>query len=251
MLLKQMNKTISFLFVYVFHFVFLSEAEGQGGVADSSSYLQSSIENTIALYRGSVGRNAPLYKGKIYVGYSNKIVGHQFFEFDSKSEGTILYDGILYEDVPLCFDLSREEVVVDLENGFKIKLNHDKIGKFSLFGHTFIPIKTGELNNSRISPGMFDLLWEGETLVVAKRTKKLTNHIENNVSVSKFEQENKYFIKKNNSFYRVKSKRSVLKLFKDKKKDIRKLLKNNQIKYSRDPERGIIKIVEFSEQLSN
>lgn len=249
-MLNDVNKIHSFLFFTVICFFFLGQAVAQDEGSDSSFY-SSSIKNIRNYYWESVHKNSPLYKGKIYVGHSVRIIGHPFFESESVSEGTVVYDGIHYQAVPMFLDLVREEVVIDLENGFKIKLINEKVEKFSLFGHTFIRLEENEISDPKVSPGIYDVLYEGNVLLLAKRSKEIKEYIENSKSIKEFVPRIVFFIRKGESFYSVKSKQSVLRLFKDQKKSIRKYLKKNRIKYNSDPEEAIVKILKYTEQLSN
>lgn len=52
-------------------------------------------------------------------------------------------------------------------------------------------------------------------------------------------------------FYEVDGKNSVLGVFKNKKKDLVKFIRQNDISYKRDPETAIVKMAEYYDKLTH
>jgi len=60
-----------------------------------------------------------------------------------------------------------------------------------------------------------------------------------------------YFIKKDGVYYPVHNKKSTLYVFKDRKRDVQKLLRKNKIKFKPNPEYGIVRAAQYYDQIKN
>ena len=112
---------------------------------------QSPAKNVIDYFQKEIGENAHLYTGKEYTSYSNGIKGYAFYLTDQMQSGDIFYDGTLYSDVPLLYDIVRQEVVINRYNQeARMKLLNEKVKYFTFSGHTFENIL---LSVGRMKPG--------------------------------------------------------------------------------------------------
>jgi len=217
-----------------------------------TSVFQQSLKNAISAYYNAIGENAHLYNGSEYVSFNYQSDKNPFFESISLMNGSIMYDNVLYPNVPLAYDIQKDEVIINkYDENYRIKLINDKIEFFSLDGHTFVRIVEDSTTSALPETGYYDLLYNGKVSVFAKRKKKYEESITNTGAVTQFIEDDHYFIKKNNVYYAVGNKKSTLKVFKDKKKDIQKLLRKNKIKFSPNPEHGIVKAAQYYDQLKN
>lgn len=222
------------------------------GIAQQTSLPDdspSAFSQTISLYQETIKDDSFLDEGREYIGYTNKIGGHAFFEVSNWETGKIFYKGQLYKNVPLLYDLADEEVVVrQYSNPFKIKLFKEEVSYFSLRDHHFVRIKASDAKGKPMVVGFYDRIYGGETQVLVKRKKNLEEKVDGTVLIRRFVQENQVYIQKEGGYYPVKRKGSVLRVLKDQKKEIRRYLKKNQIFFRKDPESTIVKMVEFYDQ---
>lgn len=230
---------------------FLLQAQAQGTSEEPTSGQSSS--KVVELYREKLAEQSTLYLGRVYTGFDNRITGHAFFLSGEWLPASILYDGVLYENVDLLFDIVREEVVVRHPNGFaKIKLLNERISWFSFSDHTFIRLQEPDsANGSFPEAGIYQELYEGDLSVLAKRKKHLKEHTYDTELIRNFEDHNRFYIKKDGLYYQVKSKRAVLNVLKDHKKEIRRFLRKNNIRYSNNQDTAIVKIAEYYDSLGH
>ena len=213
------------------------------------TFYQQSLAHTIRGYEQTVGVNSPLYKGKEYVDYTFRIQGDQYFQSYIWEKGSVYYDGLLYSDVSMKYDIANEVLIVDHAHlPFQVALESANIDYFSLLDHHFIRLEADTLTHAGISTGFYDLLYDGKTRFLVKRAKILKDAIEDRQLHYWFEATDRYFIQKDDVFHRVKSKRSVLKVFYDHKKDIQRFMKRNKIKFRKQPEEAIHRIVMYYDQ---
>ena len=66
-----------------------------------------------------------------------------------------------------------------------------------------------------------------------------------------FYNKNDYYMKKGDAYYKIGSKGSVLKLLKDKKSELQKYIKQNNINYGDNPEDAMAKIASYYDHLTN
>ena len=135
-----MLRTVTLIFAIVFLCFGHEVSFGQTQTEKYSHQL--TIKNTVSRYYKSLGEQSGIYHGPAYIGYPYQLSnGHQFFESPNLTQGTIFYNGMLYQDIPMWYDLVKDEVVVqNIDSLSMISLHNERIDYFSLLGHYFIKI---------------------------------------------------------------------------------------------------------------
>src|SRR5579871_339534 len=219
--------------------------------AQDSALIPSSSANAIAFYNNYIGENSHLYNGTEYVAYDFRIKGNQYFLTNILQNGVINYDEVLYSKVNLAYDIVRVEVTTNrYSENFRIKLISEKISYFILQNHFFIRLMQDSSNKSIINTGFYDQLYKGNMTLLAKRQKKVKEKVTaEDGDQLWFEENDQFILIKNNRYYSVQSKSLLFDVFKERKKELKKYLKKNKLKFKKDPENTIIKAVEFCDQL--
>lgn len=220
-------------------------AFGQVNAVDSTATTPE-FENAIAFYKKEVGDASPLYSGRQYVGYDYRIKGHQYFATDELVAGSLLYNGIFYDDVLMRYELVMDDLLVTFpDNDFKILIKKNDIEWFNLNGHLFKRFETERLR------GFYDIIYNSQLQVLVKRIKILEEEIRGQTLNREFVQKNQYYIKNGEDVAAVSGKKDLLNYFKSDKKEIRKLLKKAKIKYRKDPEKAILRTMEYMGETSS
>lgn len=222
----------------------------QTNTADTSLYQQS-IQNAVGIYYQAVGENAHLYNGSEYVPHpeSNK---NPYFESSTLQKASVCYDGTVYDNIPLTYDIYKDEVIISKYNqNFRIRLANNKINWFSVSDHLFIRVVHDSSAKTLPGTGFYDQLYNGNVKVLAKRKKKFDEKITLNGAITQFVQDDHFFIEKDAVYYPVTNKKSVLKVFKDRKKDVQKLLRKNNVKFNKNLEFATVKAAEYYDQVKN
>lgn len=206
----------------------------------------------VDLYSSAIGENAHLYNGREYFTYDKRIKGNPFFETDSMTAGNISYNGGEYDNVPMLYDITRDEVIINrYHQNFKISLLTEKLEKFTFLNHFFYHMEKDSLHGVLLSPGLYDELYHGNTTVLVKRKKRISEKIVLNANVISYQPDDHFYIKRNNKYAGISNKSSLLKAFNDKKKEIRKYLRKHKIKFKSDPEKAILQSAVYYDQLSS
>src|SRR5687767_13670753 len=97
------------------------------------------IVNAGNVYNPFIEKQSRLYNGIEHQGYSFRIKGHAYFIQKELTTGTVVYDGLEFANVPIMYDLLKEQVIVQHSNSFsKVGLVSEKVKEFTLHNHHFI-----------------------------------------------------------------------------------------------------------------
>ena len=169
------------------------------------------------------------------------------------SIGTVEYDSMLYQHVPILFDEVKEAVIIkDVWGSKKIQLNTEKVTGFSLLNHHFVKLVQDSSGKSPIRSGFYDVLYQGNINVYKRQTKKVLESITMSEGLKrKIDEQNNYFIKKESTFYAVTKKRDVLNITQDKRKEIQQYIKKNKLNIRKNKETALVQIAAYYDQLTN
>lgn len=204
----------------------------------------------VNLYSATIGENAHLYNGREYFTYDKRIRGNPFFETTTLTAGNISYDGGDYYNIPMLYDITSDEVVINLYNqNFKISLLTEKTEKFTFLNHSFYRMAKDSLHGVLLSAGFYDQLYRGNTTVLVKRKKVVSEKIIYNANDFSYQNDDHFYIKLDNKYAEITNKASLFKAFRNKKREVRKYLKKHRIKFKTDPEKAILQSAEYYDQL--
>lgn len=216
-------------------------------------YVKAATDHAKDIYYQSTKDHSNLYNGKEYIAFKKNMpeVGTLFFHSDDWEEGHVFYDGELYEKVSMRFDLLREKIVIEHKGQGEIELISEKIKYVGIAEHTFLQSANNSETKS-LSPGFYDLIYDGSTKVFVRRLKVAEERIETQVSmILTFKEKNTISILKSGKFYEVGNKSSALKIFGDQKNALKKFMSKNNIRYRVNREEALIKMAEQYDQLTH
>ncbi|KAA5542884.1 hypothetical protein [Adhaeribacter rhizoryzae] len=198
-----------------------------------------------SLYEEAIGDESHLYNGPQYINYDKYyLTGHQFFRTDDPSSSGILYDGVWYTQVPMLYDIVLDKIVLEHPTSeFMLSLVNEKVKYFNFLDHTFIRLEKDSL--AALKTGFYDLLHDGQIQFLAKRTKNIQEQPTPYGMEGRFEQQTKYYIRKENTYYQVKDKRSVLNVLADKKKELQRHAREQKLQFRKDREKAILELTQF------
>jgi hypothetical protein len=162
----------------------------------------------------------------------------------------VIYDGEKYENVPLLYDISADKLVVEHFAGAFIELITANVYQFEIQGHTFRQFSKADDTRGIISEGFYEVLYDGKTKVLAKRTKTLEEWIASMQLKRAFTEKSQYYISRNGAFYLVSSKRSVLQIFGDKRQEMKKFIRDSKVDFLHDREYSFARTAEFYDKLN-
>jgi len=219
---------------------------------DSSSQ-QGALTSTLSVFYASIGKQSPLYNGTEYTFYDPIVTGNAYFsDVKAFTPASLVYNGILFNQVPILYDIYSDQVVVLLYNHFtKFALVKEKVSSFDYLGRHFININADTLaNNTVIQSGFYNELYNGKTQVLAKSSKNIQTTSGQNSIETYFNLSKSYYVRKNGTYYSVSGKGSMLDVLKDKKKQLQQYIRASQLNFRKEPEEAMVEVTSYYDQLS-
>ena len=186
------------------------------------------------LFVKQIGAAAEIFSGPDYVPQNYRKTGSVFYASDSLAVGWIVYDGLLYKNVGLQWDILQNYVLIQGKNGYsRIILRNNMVDSFQLSGHTIIRMEADKESNLH-NTDFYDAVYRGKIQVWARR--KVTTNYGNSESrvVYAMRPQHKFYIKKENLFYQVTNRREVLNVFSNKQSEINKAVNSENLSWRRD-----------------
>ena len=248
--------TLMKIFLLLIFFISSYKTFSQNSIPDTSAEI-SSLHNAVNLYHRFLSPETGLYNGSEYaynVHYPFTIhEGHPFFLSKQFDTGAVFYNKVLYENVPLLYDLIMGELLTrNPTNDYFIRLNNENIGWFILSGHTFIKLNRHDSGNVVLHEGFYDLLYNGTTTLYKKPSKNFKEINDTHVGIKKYVVESDaYFIKENNQYYKVNNKKELLLIMNNNKKEVELFIRKNKLSLKKDKDNALRKIVAYYDDINN
>ncbi len=200
-------------------------------------------------YVGLVKDNAVIFSAPTAQRYPFMHDGTYYAFSDAFLANDLYYNGKLYKDVELNLNANSDELVVKApEGGKNVVMNRDMVEWFTLDSKKFIGVKDGEYED--LPGGYYEALYEGEGLVLKKITKMFKEGVEDQKTVYSFIPLVKRYVVRDGVAYPVKKVGDFNKIYKERKHDIRRFLKEQgrEVSSKWNLDYGLAAVMEFVEQ---
>jgi hypothetical protein len=210
------------------------------------------LMEAVKKYDSHLRRNTMVYTGRSYHDARPNVKGHQYFGEDYWEFGRIDYDNNVYDSIYLKYDIYKDLVLIENFNssGFlsPITLFSKKVASFDLMGHHFVWIERD--TSSNIKSSFYDQMYNQNGLeVLIRRKKEIVNSNEFNSLSEKYDQNDRYYIKKDSYTYQVRKKKSILKVLSDHKKEVKNFIKSNNLNFKINADNQIVEVVKYYDSL--
>jgi hypothetical protein len=235
------------LFGLSFLFVCISQIHAQQ--SPDSLFYKESVYKIHHIYLDEIGDNAQIYHGSEFIRNGQKAAGFPFYESDSILTGTVSYQGTIYMNLNLFYNLVSDELVTNnYAHDALVTLAYGKVDSFSIGNHLFIRLAAGKSNGLN-RDGFYEQSFSGEPAFYVRREKRLVSGTGS--EETKYIQFNYYFIKLNNVFYQVDGKNSLFEVLKDRKDVLKKYIRSNKLNFKKNPESSLLLSTIFYSQLKH
>ncbi|QQL50452.1 hypothetical protein [Mucilaginibacter ginkgonis] len=227
-------------------FCISASALAQSVTADSSAN-NLTRNRLIAKYHSEIGHQSGLYNGRAYDPNSAYVKGSPYFLNAGWVKGSIVYDGVLYTNVPLKYDMFKDEFAALWYDSFSdYSFIEHRVAAVDLSGHHFITVP----GNAEME-GYFDELYNGQSRLLVKR--KMVVQAISGISEAGnvYEYKTEFYVFANGRYTGVSNISDVTSLFKTRKKEINAYLKSRNIKFKEDKERALISAVSYYDSINN
>ncbi|HJS53085.1 MAG TPA: hypothetical protein VJ765_01035 [Chitinophagaceae bacterium] len=241
-----MYRTLLFGFL-TFGSTFLqSQPSYSDSLAVSISATTDFAKNIYYLQRGN---EAAIYSGILHYRYSSDIGGIAYYRSENWQRGEVIYENTLYKNVLMKYDLVKDQLIVisNDTSGVSIGLFSPRVKQFFLSGSTFIRVDNN--NGGSLQSGFYRQLAVGKVIAFARVKKIISEKIIDNKVARNFDENIKYYVLKEEKYFHIQNKNDLLTALKDHKKEIQGFMKKNKFKYRKEPEKTIVSLVDFFNQL--
>jgi hypothetical protein len=225
--------------------------------ADSLSTKQTTVyANVERDFYKKIGSQSRLYNGIQYNLYDPHMKGNAYYDdVDSLKTGSVFYDGYLYTNVNMMYDIYKDEVVILIYNNFMmISLISEKVRDFDLLNQHFIYLKNDPANSNSLKAGFYDELYGGKIQVLSKKTKSIQNSTDYTGNITQyFSPAKDYYLFKNGKYYTVNSQSAFLDALSDRKKEVKQFIRSNniRIRFKKAPEQAMTAIAAYYDHLTD
>lgn len=229
--------------------LFSGKAYAQGTLAEASSAREVAAY-PVSLYKNATAISQNLYNGRQYYVYDARMEEHQFYQQRRWLNGMVLYDGQQFDSIPMLYDIFHDEVVIRHFNGDHVLLQTVKVDSFIVDNHHFARLESGKDINPQMRTGFYDIVYGGKSRTLVRRTKSRQEKIVEKRVIAYYPEKNFFYVFKDNRYHSVHTKKSMLELFPDRKRELRRVLRENKIKFRKNREMAIVKMVETYDNLA-
>lgn len=201
-------------------------------------------------YLKEAQEKAQIYYGKEPLPYSPHIKNHPYLMAGVFNGGLLSYDGIQYPNVNILLDLYRDQLLVLSPYNYSyIILQPGEVNFADMYGYRIIYFRPDGLKGCP-PEGYYQLLYDGKYTVLEKQACSLFETRKGEVTEGTFNRSTKYYILKDGVYHTVKSKGSVLNVFKSHKKELNQYSKQQRLNFRKETEKAIVSMVKQFETLN-
>lgn len=160
--------------------------------------------------------------------------GHQYLIGRNSEKGSVVYNGLTFNDVHINYDMYNDELLLNIVSGNGIhkvvSLDKSKISSFSYKDHDFIHIrdKEGEYDGS----GFYQLAHKGKKSKLLIKKRKITQNINGTVT-SAYVRKDTYFLSNSNGVKEIRGKKDLLTIFNN-DPELKSLISKNKTKFNKN-----------------
>ncbi len=216
----------------------------------SDSIANSPIEQAEALFHSGIKQQSRLLNGIAFKNYASNVEGSaNFQDLVGFTNGDVVYDGLVFNNIPIMYDLYEDKVISLFSKSTMFSLISEKVSDFYLNNHHFRYINIIDTTKSVVKSGFFDVIYDGKIKILVKRSKKIQLSLGSGDLTYYFVPKTNYYLEMSGDYVNVDSEKSFLELFKDKKTELKQHLKAEKIKFKKAPEEAMIRIATYYENL--
>ena len=169
---------------------------GAQALAPDTAATAAAVVAAGRAYAAALGTDRMLYDGPEYTDYTTPGTrGHQFFEQPQAQTGSVAYRGGTFADVPLSYDLLRDELLLfypSLTATTVVPAAH--VAGFTLGSRRFVRL-VGDTLAGTLPTGYYELLADGPVRLLARHRKQVRQTIISQALTLEYQQTDELFVR--------------------------------------------------------
>jgi hypothetical protein len=230
----------------------LQTSSGQS-LQEDSILFQNALTRTLGVYYDQLGDQSRLYNGSLYQGvdYTFREGSPYFLGIKATRIGSVEYDSMLFINVPLIYEDYRQKLVA-VDQGFRLQLINERVNSFTIVGRHFIRVFPSPQFHGLMENGFYEMLYSGRSSVLKWTKKTLQETLSaTEGSIWYTYESDSYYILKGKTWIGIKSKKDLLNILDDRRKEIKSFIKKNKLNYRKDRDNTLIQVAGYYDQIAN
>jgi hypothetical protein len=193
----------------------------------------------------------PVHRGAEYWWFPHKILnGIVYFHSDTITKGRLQYYNRSYNNVPLIYDQSTDELItVDLAGKVMIRLFSPEVGSFKIHGSEFIRLQD---SSNPLRQGFWQVLVQSEPMVLKRELKTIRTRVIDHKLARLIEAQRFYRVFYKGKYHEVQDRKAMIGVFADHKKELQIFLRKNRRRFRKAGyETMLVRTAEYYSQLSS
>lgn len=246
-------------------------------LAAQDSLSWSLIEHDAVDYMTAVSKHAALFSGYRQQPFTIHTENHSYFKEEEYTTGKLSYGGVIYPGIMLRWDLYRDELVMLSPANYNIVLNNENFEFAEIYSYRIIYFRPNSVNdrspsnnNIQMNSGDYILLLEKtkdakyyppagnyiqlfsneNLLLLEKPTNELFSKDESNRIIYYFSLKTSFYLQKEDVYYKIKNRRTLLKTLGTHRKELKRFIRANELRYRQDAEKTVLQVVKEYDKLS-
>ena len=209
---------------------------------------QQLIDSSAVEYLRTVEKQSLLYYGNDQVNYP-RTSNHPYLKNEQYVKARLSYHNVIYPDVFLRLDLSRNELIIRSPEFRNIVLFPENVDFAELHGKHLIFFRHDNLPGCP-SSGYYNLLYSGKCRILERNSAVLTEKTEFGKLLRYFDLSTNYYLFKDGVYFQIKNENGLLKILSTYKKELKRFISTNHLQFKRDAEEFLIQTIKEYEKLS-
>lgn len=199
------------------------------------------------------GADDLLVNGRIYVPEHGLAMGHPYFEIYDWIIGTVYIKGHSYHDVKLKYDIEIDDFILFIQDNFGHKnylvLNRHYVDSVHLERYRFI--NSSVIKQLTKELGYIELVYDKNFMFFIKHSKNFKKEFSETKPHGEYaEMKSVFYILKNEDLTKLPTKKSFLQYFYDSRKELKKYMKRNKIKYKKANSGELFNLLVYYDKIS-
>jgi hypothetical protein len=188
-----------------------------------------------------------LYSGRVWRNLYSRVVGDQFLFAPEFIQSSVFIEGRTFDEVPLRYDIYKDELITQNKKGFFIQLNKEHVDSFNL-AYTGKVYRFINLDYSGEPSGYIRVLYNGNVKYYVKYRKNI-ELLAVEKKYDSFYQVRRMYLVKDSVAHFFNGRLELFRLFGDYSRDVRSYMKKNRIKILRNDPESFVPLIQYYDRL--
>jgi hypothetical protein len=217
-----------------------------------TSFVTTASANAVQKYRDFIQGQSGLYSGTEYRTPKRTNEEHPFYRDIDWQEGNVFYNGEYYDDITLLYDITSDNIIIEhFYNGQEVSLIKAKVERFKIGPDRFVHLNGASLLPGLPDAGFYHVVYDGPSRVLARHVKAIEEKIDNSTVEIHFPEKSRFFVLKDGVYHKVSRRTEFLKLFPDKKSDLKSFASSQQIKVTKANPLPLARLAQYYDSLNS